>query len=63
MSRNEPLSVWINPKSPSKAVIYRHIRWDKLGAGILFLSLWALITFILVRSALAELNHGPSSED
>ena len=62
-SRNEPLSVWINPKSPSKAVIYRHIRWDKLGAGILFLSLWALITFILVRSALAELNHGPSSED
>jgi Protein of unknown function (DUF3592) len=62
-SRNAPLSVWINPKNPSKAVIYRHIRWDKLGAGILFLGLLTVITFVLVRSAQAELKHKPAHDN
>lgn len=30
-SPSNPIMIWVNPKRPHQAVIFKHIRWDKFG--------------------------------
>lgn len=42
-SASNPIQIWVNPKHPNQAVIYRYIRWDKLFFNGFFSSIFLII--------------------
>ena len=53
---NNPIDIWVNPKRPEQAVIYRHIRWDKFLVNLLFFAIWMFITLGLVGASYAAVR-------
>ena len=51
-----PIRIWINPKQPQEAVIYRHVRWDKFAGNLLLFAIWMLITIGLCTASVLTLR-------
>lgn len=57
-SQENPIAIWVNPDDPTEAVIYRHIRWDKLGGNLILAGVWWIITAVLVGALWAVWRSG-----
>lgn len=42
---SNPIMIWVNPKAPQQAVIFRHIRWDKFAFACFFCLCFAAMGF------------------
>ncbi|MEJ6404703.1 DUF3592 domain-containing protein [Yoonia sp. 2307UL14-13] len=62
-SRDNPIPVWVDPDNPNSAVIYRHIRWDKLAGNMSLFGIWALVTTGLVGACIATVRGEPEKND
>ncbi len=65
-STDNPLQIWVNPKEPGQAVIFRDMRWDKFLGNMVFFLIWAVITYVLTRGAiegLKDLRNRPRAKD
>ncbi len=47
---DNPITVWVNPQSPSQAVIYPQMRWDKFAGNLFMFAIWTAITLALVAA-------------
>lgn len=51
-----PLKIWVNPTAPKEAVVFRHIRWDKVLGNFLIFSIWLVITALMTLGVLSALK-------